>query len=185
MKIVLASASPRRKRLLKGIVRKFTVKIARIAEGIHSGESFSHAAMRLAEMKAKKVAAKNADAIVIGADTIAYFGKRNFRKTESEDAARMALSFLSGKTHFVITGVAVLFPDGRRVKYYERASVRMRKLDAREIEAYLRCGEWRGRAGSYDVSGIGRELVANVRGEEETVVGLPLKRLRSVLSSYL
>ncbi len=182
MKIVLASASPRRKRLLARLGKPFSVKMTRIGEKIRSGEPFSSACIRLAEAKARKVAAGKKNAVVIGADTIAYLGKKNFRKAENEKTARRALSFLSGKTHYAITGVAVMFPGGKCVKYSVKASVKMKKLNAKMIDGYLKSGEWRGRAGCYDISGKGRRLVASVRGEKETVVGLPLRRLAQLLS---
>lgn len=197
MKIVLASASPRRKRLLRRILpsrarqetggeafricKRFSVRVARIDERIHAGESFAHACVRLAEMKAREV--EDGKCIVIGADTVAYLGKKNFRKTKNKAAARRVLSFLGGKTHYVITGVCVLFPDGKCVRYAVKTAVRMKKFSDRQLASYLRSGEWKGRAGCYDVSGKGRKLVASVRGEEETVVGLPLKKLKGVLSS--
>ena len=117
MKILLASSSERRRRLLRRIVRKFSVKEARINERMLPGESFSSAAVRLAELKARKVASREKDAVVIGADTIAYRGKRIYRKTGSKKSARRILAELSGKTHYAVTGVAVLFPDGRMEKY--------------------------------------------------------------------
>jgi len=182
MKIVLASASARRERLLAKVVKKFSVKAASINERMLAGESFSSACVRLAEMKAKKVAAKEKNAIVIGADTIAYRGKKAYKKTDSRKIARRVLSFLSGKTHYVITGVCALFPDGRCVGYSVKAAVKMKKLDAKMISAYLKSGEWRGRAGCYDISGKGKKLVESVRGERETVAGLPLRRLRAIFS---
>lgn len=181
MGIVLASASPRRRNLLSGIVNKFTVKAAEIDESIHKGESFSRACVRLAVAKAKAVAAKYREAIVIGADTIAYIGKRNFRKTDNERQAGRVLSFLSGRTHFVVTGVCVIFPSGKCVKYSVKAAVKMKKYGELELASYLKSGEWRGRAGCYDVSGKGRRLVESIRGEREAVVGLPLKKLRKAI----
>lgn len=180
-RIVLASASPRRRRLLGKIVRKFSVRIAKIEERIHAGEDFEKAAMRLALLKAR--AAVDGKSIVIGADTIACLGKKNFRKTDDEKKARRILAFLLGKTHFVITGVCVLFPNGRRVEYSVKAAVKMKKFSEKELASYLHSGEWKGRAGCYDISGKGRKLVQSVRGERETVIGLPLKRLRKVLST--
>ena len=181
MGIVLASASPRRERLLKKIVRKFSVKVAKIDEAIHSGEPFAKVCVRLAGMKARDVA--DGKSIVIGADTIAYLGRRNFRKTDDEGKARRILLELRGKTHYVITGVAVLYSSGKCVKYSVRAAVKMKKFSDAQLSSYLKSNEWKGRAGSYDISGKGRALVQSVKGEEETVVGLPLKRLRAILSS--
>ena len=181
MRIMLASSSPRRKRLLKRVVRKFSARAANANERIFSDESFPSAAIRLALGKAEAVAKKERGAIVIGADTIAYCGKKIFRKTNDGKAARRILASLSGKTHFVVTGVAVLFPGGRRVKYSVKAAVKMKKLSERQMASYLRSGEWKGRAGCYDVSGRGKRLVASVKGEKETVVGLPLKKLKLLL----
>lgn len=181
MGIVLASGSERRRKLLGRIAPKFEVKAADVSERLFASESFSSAAMRLAKAKARKVAEKRKDATVIGADTIAYMGKRVYRKTENETAARKILLELSGRAHAVATGVAVLFPDGRCVGYSVKASVKMKELDAKTIDGYLKTGEWKGRAGCYDYSGRGRRLVAGVRGEKETVVGLPLRKLRKLL----
>ena len=182
MEIVLASSSPRRKRLLGRVVKGFSVAPANASERMMPGESFPSACVRLALAKAGKVASKRKSAIVIGADTIAFRGKRVYRKTSNEKAAGRILMELRGKTHFVVTGVAVVFPGGRAAKYSVRAAVKMRNYGEKEIGAYLRAGEWKGRAGCYDVSGKGRKLVQSVKGEKETVVGLPLIKLRRLLA---
>ncbi len=184
--IILASSSPRRKRLLKKIAGKITVMRADVNERILSSESFPSAAKRLARAKAAAVAKKamRAKAIVIGADTIAYFGKTIFRKTKSRGNAERILRALSGKTHTVVTGVAIVFSSGREVTYAVSARVKMKKTDALTLERYLKSVEWRGRAGCYDISGNGGRLVERVVGEKETVAGLPLKRLRKEISSW-
>ena len=184
MRVVLASASPRRKRLLERIVPRFSAKPARISERMAAGESFPSAAVRLAEKKARAVAKNEKNAVVIGADTIAYRERKIFRKTDDARKARRILLELSGKTHYVVTGVAILFPDGKSVKYSVKALVKMKKLSERQLASYLKSGEWKGRAGCYDVSGRGRKLVGEVKGEKETVVGLPLKKLRTVLNIH-
>ncbi len=185
MEIVLASSSPRRKKLLFRVVREFLVKRADVSEKIHPGESFSSAAVRLALAKTEKIAKKEKNAIVVGADTIAYRSKTIYRKTENKNTARKILLELSDKTHIVITGVAIVFPNGRCVKYSVKAAVKMKKLSEKQLESYLASNEWKGRAGCYDVSGAGRKLVAEVRGEKETLVGLRLKRLRKIIRPYL
>ena len=181
MGVVLASSSPRRKRLLGKIARKFETKAPKIRETLLQGESFPSASIRLALEKAAAIARKEKNAVVIGADTIAYLGRKIYRKTDSKAAARRILLELSGRTHYVITGVCVLFPDGKCAKYAVKAAVRMRRLDGKLLDWYLGTGEWRARAGCYDISGKGARLVQSVRGEKETVAGLPLKRLRKVL----
>ena len=179
--IVLASASPRRKRLLKRVVRTFSVAPARIDERIRRGEPFSRACVRLAREKARAVARKRPCAIVIGVDTVAYLGSMNCRKTGSAAQARKILRALSGRAHVVATGVCVIFPGGREVAYCEKVEVKMKKIMPQMLEWYMKGGEWKGRAGSYDVSGKGARLVASVKGERETVTGLPLLKLKLIL----
>jgi septum formation protein len=181
MHIILASGSPRRKRLLGKIVRAFTVCPADVNERLKRGEGFARACVRLADEKARAVARMRPGALAIGADTIAYRGKRIYRKTKSARLARRILMELSGKTHYVVTGVAVLRPGGKCVKYFVKAAVKMKKLTPKMLEGYMKSKEWEGRAGSYDVSGKGRKLVASVQGEKETVIGLPIRKLRKVL----
>jgi len=185
VRVILASFSPRRKRLLKKIAGKIIVMGANVNEKMLFGEAFPSAAKRLARAKARAVAEKKScrGAIVIGADTIAYAGKSIFRKTENRKIAERILRSLSGKTHTVVTGVALIFPDGREIAYSVRAKVKMKKLGEPELRGYLESGEWKGRAGCYDVSGKGRRLVAEISGEKETVVGLPLRRLKRILGS--
>ena len=163
MEIVLASSSGRRRKLLGKIARKFRVKKASVDERVLPGETFPAAAMRLAEKKAGAIAKRERGAVVIGADTIAYRGKKIYRKTSSAKTARKILLELSGKTHFVVTGVAILFPDRKRVKYFVKAAVRMKKYGEKELQEYLRSKEWKGRAGCYDYSGRGRRLVQSER----------------------
>ena len=181
MALILASASPRRKRLLREIARTFRAMRAGVDERMKRGEGFAAACRRLAREKARAVSAKNPGATVLGADTIAYMGRRAFRKTDDAREARRILRALSGKAHTVATGVCVVFPDGKGSAYCEKSVVRMKKLSARVIDRYIKSGEWRGRAGSYDISGKGRRLVESVRGEKETVAGLPLKKLKALL----
>lgn len=181
MQIVLASSSERRKRLLTSLGVRFLVEKTSAKEAIYSGESFPSAAMRLAEKKASVAAKKRKNSLIIAADTIAYFGKTAFRKAKSRKEAQKTLAFLSGKKHFVVTGVCVIFPGGKKVKYCEKAQVKMKKLGKKEIEAYLDSNEWKERAGCYDISGKGKGLVEKIIGEKETVIGLPLLRLKKIL----
>ena len=181
MELILASASPRRARLLRKVARTFRVMPAHVDERLRQGELFARACLRLAEAKARAVARRERGAVVIGADTIAYRGKKIYRKTDNARTARAILLELSGKMHHVVTGVCVVFPSGKCVKYSVRASVKMKKLAPGMLDWYMASGEWRGRAGSYDVSGRGKKLVEKISGEKETVVGLPLKKLKLIL----
>lgn len=181
MEIILASASPRREMLLREFAKDLVVVPAHIDEAIHQDERFADACVRLARKKALQVAKENRGAVVIGADTIAYKGRENYRKTDDKRKARAILQGLSGRTHNVITGVAVVFPSGKCVAYSVKADVKMKEISELELENYLETDDWKGRAGSYDISGEGKSLVAGVKGEVETVVGLPIKKLRRLL----
>lgn len=182
MEIVLASASGRRRKLLSRLVRRFQVAPADVDERIGKREGFRAACVRLAVAKARKAAERHRGALVIGADTIAYLGKRNCRKTSDRRVAGGILCGLSGKTHSVVTGVAVLYPGGRMAKYSVFSRVKIKKLDGEAIARYLKTSDWKGRAGSYDASGKHAKLVvAGIKGEKENVAGLPLRRLRKIL----
>lgn len=182
MEIVLASASERRKKLLSRLVRRFRVAPADVDERIGKNESFRVACMRLATAKARKAAARHRGALVIGADTIAYLGKRNCRKTDDRCVAAGILRELSGKTHSVVTGIAVLYPKGQMAKYSVFSLVKMKRIGEKTIAKYLKTSDWKGRAGSYDASGKHAKLVvAGIQGEKENVAGLPLCRLRKII----
>jgi len=172
----------RRKRILRRLVADFSVAPANVDERLRRGESFRAACVRLADVKARKAAEKRPNALVVGADTIAYLEKKNCRKTKSRRVAASILRTLSGKWHSVLTGVAIVFPSGKAVKYSVLSRVKMKRLDAGKIAGYLKTDDWRGRAGSYDASGKHAKMVIEkIVGERENVVGLPVRRLRKIL----
>lgn len=185
MNVILASESARRKYLLRKICRRFRVIPAKTKETVGKNENPAEAAERLARLKAFKVASKHKDSLVVAADTIAYFGKKIFGKTQTIKKAKTTLSFLSGKVHRVSTGVAIVFPSGKAISYTVTAKVKMKKLGEELIKRYIQSGEWKDRAGCYDISGLGKCLIEKVWGEREAVVGLPLKRLKIILSEAI
>ena len=154
--VILASASPRRRELLKEIVPKFTVKAADIPEVATFGESARAFALRLSGEKARAVAEELTSGIVIGADTVVTAGGRIFCKPDgTEDAARM-LRELTGRTHTVITAFTVI--DSRTDRAEERAvesRVTFKKITDEDIYSYLEAGESMDKAGAYAVQGAG------------------------------
>lgn len=182
MRVVLASASPRRHKLLGMIGIAHEVDPADIDESVRAGESDTDYALRLATEKGVAVAARHPDALVIAADTIVVVDGRIFGKpVDGADACRM-LRVLSGRTHVVHTAVAVVRDAGRRVESeVESTRVTFRELDDSEVAAYVATGEPMDKAGAYGIQGYGATIVERVEGDYFTVMGLALRQLVSLL----
>ncbi|HEX8644472.1 MAG TPA: nucleoside triphosphate pyrophosphatase [Allosphingosinicella sp.] len=180
MRLVLASASPRRLDLLARIgVVPDEVAPAEIDETAHRGELPAVYACRMAAAKA--LAVPRAGALVLAADTVVAAGRRILPKTEDEDEARAALSLLSGRRHRVLCAVTLIDVDGRARHRLSTSMVGFKRLSAAEIEAYLETGEWRGKAGAYAIQGRAEALLRTMSGSHSGVVGLPLYETRSLL----
>lgn len=120
--------------------------------------------------------------VLIGADTIVVIDDHLLPKPGSEEEARIMLEKLSGKTHHVITGVAILsLPTGRLIEDFEETEVTFRKLNPVEIDNYIKIGEYSDKAGAYGIQGYGVFLVKSIRGDYPNVVGLPLMKLYLML----
>jgi len=182
VRVVLASASPRRHELLGMIGIAHEVDPADIDESVRAGESDTDYALRLATEKGLSVAARHPDALVIAADTIVVVDGRIFGKpVDGADACRM-LRVLSGRTHVVHTAVAVVRDAGRRVESeVESTRVTFRELDDSEVAAYVATGEPMDKAGAYGIQGYGATIVERVEGDYFTVMGLALRQLVSLL----
>lgn len=182
MRVVLASASPRRHELLGMIGIAHEVDPADIDESVRPSESDTGHALRLATEKGLAVAARHPDALVIAADTIVVVDGRIFGKPVDEADARRMLRVLSGRTHLVHTAVAVVRDAGRRVESkVESTRVTFRELDDNEIADYVATGEPMDKAGAYGIQGYGATIVERVDGDYFTVMGLALRRLVSLL----
>ena len=173
-KVILASQSPRRRELLTLVGIAHEVRPADIDETYLTGETPRAHAERLAREKARAVATP--DAVVIGSDTIVVVdGDVLGKPRDAVDGARM-LRRLSGRTHTVITAVAVAW-QGRLASEVEEVEVEFHELDDELIAAYLRTNEPMDKAGSYGIQGFGATIVKRVGGDYFAVMGLPLQRL--------
>lgn len=185
--LILASASPRRLDLLARMaVVPALVDAADIDETPLKGENPRLHVIRLAREKARAVAARHRGSVVLAADTVVAAGLRILPKAEDEDTARRCLTLLSGRRHRVMTAVAVIDAAGNRGggKLRERLSatlVAFKPLTARELDAYIAGGEWRGKAGGYAIQGAAESWVRHLAGSHSGVVGLPLFETRSLL----
>lgn len=173
--LVLASASPRRLELLRQIgIEPDRIDPADVDEQPLPKETPRLLALRLAGAKADVAAARAPGAFVLAADTVVAVGRRVLGKAESPQEVRAWLALLSGRGHRVMTGVAVIAPDGRRAARLSEARVKFKRLSAAEIDAYVAGGEWRGKAGGYSVQGHAGGFVISLHGSYSAVVGLPL-----------
>jgi septum formation protein len=184
--IILASASPRRSELLKQVGIPFRVQPVSVDENLGKldGEP-AEKAQQLAYMKALQVSKEVGAGIVLGADTIVVLEDEIFGKPIDKADAFSMLSKLSGREHFVITGISLIdMESGRSALGYELTKVRFAKLSERDIDAYIRTGEPFGKAGAYAVQGVGALLVEGMEGCYSNVVGLPIMRLRRMLEEF-
>ena len=178
--LVLASSSPRRHELLRYLGIPFTVDPSGIDELLLPGLTPAQQAVRLAEDKARDVANRHSDAVVIGADTLVDLAGQILNKPhDREDALRM-LRLLTGATHLVHSGIAVWHRGTIRSRLVSTA-VRMRRADEAAIAAYVATGEPMDKAGAYAAQGEGAALIEDVEGSYLAVVGLPLLALRDLL----
>ena len=184
MRLVLASASPRRLDLLAriGIVPDDVVP-ADIDESVPPGELPREHALRLAREKAAAVAALHPAALVLAADTVVAVGRRILPKVEDEATLRACMRLLSGRRHQVLTGVALAVPGAGVRERLGETLIAMKRLSDEEIDYYASHGEWRGKAGGYALQGYGEVYVRHIAGSYSTVVGLPLAETRLLLKS--
>jgi len=175
LKIVLASASPRRVELLRRIVDTFDVVPSGVEEPTRGRPS--RRVVEAARAKARDVASRT-EGIVIGADTIVVDRRSILGKPSSRDEAARMLSRLSGREHEVLTGLCVIATHcGDERTAVERTNVRFRSLSEREIASYLDCGEYADKAGAYAIQGRASVFVERICGDYTNVMGLPVCRL--------
>ncbi len=182
MKIILASASPRRRELIKNLGTEYEVKTADCEEKTVPGEHPKDTVTRLSRTKALWVAERETEpAIVIGADTVVAIDDKILGKPANRDEAAKMLRELSGRTHRVYTGITVT--DGHKtVSEYVRTDVKFRELSDKQIESYVNTGEPMDKAGAYGIQEYGSLLVESISGDYFNVVGLPVSRLCRVLN---
>ena len=180
---MLASASPRRLDLLRQIgLEPDRVDPADIDEMPQPGELPSTHATRLAEEKARAVMLRHPGAYILAADTVVACGRRILPKPADPATARSCLELLSGRRHRVHSGIAVVDPNERLTLRRVDSHVAFKRLSEAEIAAYLRSGEWQGKAGGYAIQGRAAALIRWVSGSYSNVVGLPLFETAQLLT---
>ncbi|MDI3256554.1 MAG: Maf family protein [Kyrpidia sp.] len=183
--LVLASGSPRREALLRGVGCRFDIVVPEVEESYDPSWPPGRIVRELARKKARWAAFRRPRALVIGADTVVVVDRRILGKPSSPEEAYRMLMELQGRTHTVYSGVAVIDPAvGREETGFRSTEVRMRPLSEREVRAYVHTGEAMDKAGAYAIQGVGALLVDSIVGDYFTVVGLPLTLLDGLLRSF-
>ena len=156
---------------------------ADIDETPKAGETPRLLALRLAREKARTaaLAADSSGAFVIAADTVVAVGRRVLPKALTAEEARRCLELLSGRAHRVLTGVAVIAPDGRMAARLSESRLHFKRLTGAEIDRYLAGAEWSGKAGGYAIQGAAAAFVSALQGSYTGVVGLPLYEALNLL----
>jgi septum formation protein len=190
MKLILASGSPRRAEIMRGAGFVFEACATKVDEARHPGEAPADYVRRLAQEKARAAAAKFPEAgsqettVIIGADTVVVLEGEILGKPAGAAEARAMLNRLSGRSHEVHTGMALLrLPDGAMRILEEVTLVEFAPMTAREIEDYVASGEPCDKAGAYAVQGLGGRFVRRLGGSYFNVMGLPVARLYEELKA--
>jgi septum formation protein len=181
-RLILASASPRRRELIARLgIEPAGIAAADIDESPLKGELPRPYAARMAREKALAVA--GGDAHVLAGDTVVALGRRILPKAEDEASARRCLELLSGRRHTVLSAISLLAPDGTLRERLSETVVRFKRLSDAEIDAYIKGGEWHGKAGGYAIQGSAEGLIAWISGSHSGVMGLPLFETRALLKA--
>ena len=185
MKVILASASPRRKEILQNTKLNFDIQKSDIEEVILENESPEDMVVRLAYEKAFDVAKRNTDRLVIGADTIVALDNEVLGKPKDQNEAYQMIKRLSNKTHKVITGISLInLKENKIIKDYVVSFVTFKDLSENSIKDYINTNESLDKAGAYGIQGYGALLVDNIQGDYFNIVGLPISKLSDLLKDH-
>ncbi len=185
--LILASGSPRRKELMEQIGLKFSVCESKASEITYRARP-DEVVKELSYEKARAVFENDhRDDVVIGADTVVYVGGSILGKPKNEKQCRQMLEALSGRSHYVYTGVTILWTDNGTphvLSFTEMTKVRLHKLSDEEIDEYIASGEPMDKAGAYGIQGSFAKFIEGIEGDYNNVVGLPVARLYQELKKH-
>ena len=183
-KVILASASPRRKEILGKTGIDFEVHVSDCDENIDEKQP-DKLVMKLSELKARDIASKNPDAIIIGSDTVvAHKGHLMGKPADRAEAISMIKSF-AGDIHQVYTGVTIIIPNEKTYTYNVCTDVHVLPMTDEEIEHYVDTGEPMDKAGAYAIQGLFAPFISKIDGDYYNVVGLPISSVYAILKKYI
>ena len=175
-KYILASGSPRRKELLKLLDIDFTIEVSDICEDLKKGLTFPEIVEDLSIQKAAHIALNHKDTYVLGFDTLVILNNEALGKPKNREEAFMMLQSLSGRTHEVLTGCAILYNDTIDA-FHTSTKVTFNDLTAVEINEYLDTNDPFDKAGAYGIQGYGARYIKGIEGDYYSVMGMPVQIL--------
>lgn len=183
--IILASASPRRKELLANLGLNFKIKVSQVDETMEGDIPPAQQVEKLAERKAAAVASETAEGLVIGADTLVVFAGKPLGKPANRQEAVHMINELQGKSHEVLTGLAVIdAATGQSVVTHQTTAVHFKPMTREQVERYVSTGEPYDKAGAYAVQGKASIFIESIQGCYFNVVGLPVSKLADALRVF-
>ncbi len=183
-RFILASASPRRLDLLSRLsITPDHIVAADIDETPLAAEKPVDYVRRMSTQKAAVVAQLHDKAFILSGDTVVAVGRRILPKAETEQEARQCLELISGRRHRVLSAVSLVAPNGTVRHKLSETTVIFKRLETREIDAYIVGKEWQGKAGGYAIQGTAEALIRRISGSYSGVMGLPLYEVRTLLIS--
>lgn len=191
MKIILASASPRRKELLELITKNFEIMASNVEEKIDSRLTLAEQAKNLAYIKAKDIYEKTTgDRIIIGSDTMVTKDNKIYGKPNSkEHAKQMIKELISGdKTHTIYTGLSVIIEENgiyKEIKTFDTVKVYLKDITDKEIDNWINSGNAMDKAGAYGIQNEFCVFIEKIEGNYHTVVGLPTSKLYDIIKNYI
>ncbi len=173
--LILASASPQRKTLLEGLELSFQVIVSSVDESACAENDPARRAELLSSLKAREVASRHPDHVVIGCDTLVVSADGHLlEKPVDAEEARKMLRLQSGKTSLVHSGVAVINAEGKEFSGLSTSSVTFKKLSLEEMDWWIGTGLWKGRSGGFQIDGPGQLMIERIEGDWSGIVGLPV-----------
>lgn len=183
-RIILASASPRRKQLLNTIIKEFEIIPSNAIENYPASLPALNVSLYLSKLKAEDIHNKYPNDIVIGSDTTVIINNQILGKPVSKDDARNMLKLLSNNVHFVASGVTI-YNSNEIHQINSISKVYFKKLADEDIENYLSNDEYKDKAGSYAIQGLASVFIDHIEGDYDTIVGFPTKEVKKILDEIL
>ena len=184
IKLILASSSPQRKKLLETIgITPDDIVPANIDETPKKNEKPKDFALRMSKEKALSVAKNNLNSFILSGDTIVAAGRRIIGKPSSKNEAEQILKLLSGRRHRVLSAFTLIKPDSSEITKVVISKVKFSRLSDKEINEYLDTNEWQGKAGGYAIQGRASAFVPWISGSYTGIMGFPMNEIKNVLES--
>ena len=183
--IILASSSPRRKELLSKIINNFEIIVSEIDEEklITKDLNVMDVPEFLSTKKALDVFNKHPNDLIIAADTAIIFDNKIYGKPNDKSDAKKMLNTFSNNSHYVVTGVCII-SNKKTISFSSINEVCFYKLSEQEIDEYLSSDEYKDKAGSYAIQGNGALFISNIKGDYNSIIGLPISQINRILKNF-